>query len=299
MKSSLRVLILLLSCCTPLAAQELDCDVQFQNESILSAEARDNLTDFLNQARQYINSYRWTQEDLGDLKIKCAITISFQGSPRPNHYSVQAFIASTRPIFRSDRNTAVVRFKDDSWEFDYVRGQPFIHSDSRFDPVLSFLDFYAYIMLGYDFDSYRAGDGTPYFQKALEIANRARGSVTTDWEASTQSTYSRGALIDELTSPKFQDFREAVYRYHYKGLDLLTKDEARARKNMLAALMKIANLRERINQRSLVIRTFFETKYQEITEIFSKDPDLTIFGKLGQIDPDHKTNYDEAARNPR
>src|ERR1051326_5115915 len=214
----------------PLSAQELDCDITFTNLETLPAGSRDNLTDFISQAKQYINSYHWTQEDLGSVRIKCSMNISFQSATN-NHYVVQAFIGSQRPIFKSDKNTAFVRLLDDSWEFDYVRGQPFNHNESHFDPLLSFMDFYAYIILGYDFDSYKSGDGTPYFQKASDIANRALGSASTGWDVSSQGTYSRGQLIEELTNSKFHDFREAVYRYHYRGLDLLYTDDTRARKN--------------------------------------------------------------------
>ena len=163
------LLLLLLAPAGRLFAQEIDCDVKVANMQNLPEAARENLSSFLPDLSQYINSYRWTREDLGNLKIKCTITISFQGAPNGNHYSVQAFVGSQRPVFRSERNTALVRIIDGNWEFDYVRNQPLIHNENRFDPFLSVIDFYVYLILGYDFESYKAGDGTPYFQKAMEI----------------------------------------------------------------------------------------------------------------------------------
>ncbi len=284
-----------------LRAQEMDCDVTFTNIESLTAEARDNLSDFLPQLKQYINTYRWTKADLGQEKIKCAINISFQGSPSGNHYTAQAFIGSQRPIFKLDRSTASVRLLDDKWEFDYTHFQSISHSENRFDPLLSFIDFYVYLIIGYDFDSWRAGDGTPYFQKAADIVNQARGSANAGkgWDVGAQGTYSRGELIDELLSPKFQDFREAAYRYSYFGLDLLYKNEAKARKNMLSALEKIAKLRDKINQQSLVIRIFFDTKYLEIADTFLKDPDASVYAKLAQIDPSHQQTYDSYSQKRR
>ncbi|HYQ86017.1 MAG TPA: DUF4835 family protein [Bacteroidota bacterium] len=296
-KPALSILLCLFFWTGRLSSQEIDCDVKITNKEALTAQAREALADFLPQVTQYINSYRWTREDLANLKIKCTIDISFQGSPRDNHYSVQAFIGSQRPIFRLDRNTAVVRILDDSWEFDYVRSQPFIHNEGRYDPLLSVLDFYMYLILGYDFETYKAGDGTPYFQKALDIANLSRAGV--GWDNPSPAVYSRGQLIDELMNVKFRDFRNALYRYHFRGLDLLYKDEARARKNIFAALDKIGKLQEKINVRSLVIRTFFDSKYQEIAEIFLKDPDREVFARLSKIDPAHQTKYEEASQRPR
>jgi len=283
---------------TNVAAQEIDCTITTSMEA-LAGDARENLSDFLPQVQQYVNSYRWTNVDLGGEKIKCSMDIQFKGSPRDGHFSVQVFVGSQRPIFESGgSNTALARILDDSWEFDFVRSTPLLHNDARFDPLMSFLDFYIYIMLGYDFDSYKAGDGTPYFQKALEIANRARsaGNAGPGWEATSQNTYSRGLLVDELLNPRFYEFREAVYKYHYKGLDLLAKDDMRARKNILAALEKIGQLQNKINQPTRIIMLFFETKHLEIAKVFSKDPDLTVFSRIIKIDPAHQMDYEKASR---
>ncbi len=282
-----------------LPAQEMDCDVTM-NTDALSSEVKDNLVDFVSQLKQYVNSYRWTKEDFGNEKIRCSMTISFIGKQGENHYIAQAFIGSQRPIYKTVRSTALLRIIDDKWEFDYVRSQSMVHSDYRADPLLNFIDFYVYLILGYDADSYKdtykAGMGTTYFQKALEIVNRSAGSGSAGkgWTVSSEVTYSRAQLIEELVNPKFQTIREADYEYHYRGLDLLNKDEAKARKNIFTALMKIAKFQRKINQRTLIIRTFFDTKYLEIADLFRKDPDPEIYTKLSAIDPAHQKSYDEA-----
>ena len=174
------------------------------------------------------------------------------------------------------------------------------HDESRFDPLMSLLDFYAYVILGYDFDTYKAGDGTQFFQKAGEILNKARNTGGgKGWDLPTQAAYSRAGLIDELVTPKYYDIREASFRYHYRGLDLLYKDDAKARKAIFSALEKISNLQAKINQRSLLIRLFFETKYLEISEVFQRDPDLTVYTRLSKIDPAHQTSYEEYSKKAR
>ncbi len=298
----MRRLIALSSVCILLtlhaAAQEVDCDITFTNLQTLPAESRDNLSDFIPQLKQYINAYRWTKVDLGNSKIKCAFNISLQSSPTTNHYITQVFIGSQRPIFKEGRNTAEVRVIDNQWEFDYTRNQSLMHTDNHFDPLLSFVDFYIYLIIGYDFDTYKSGDGTPYFQKAMDIVNLARGSGSgvRGWDLAPQGNFSRAQLVDELLNPKFQDFREAMFRYHYRGLDERHRDTAKARKNILAALERIAKVREKINTPSLVIRTFFDTKYQEIAEVFQDDPDPTVFEKLIKIDPSHEQAYVKASQ---
>ncbi|HUN66605.1 MAG TPA: DUF4835 family protein [Bacteroidota bacterium] len=286
--------LLFLLLATLVRGQELDCTITIKTDGMPS-DAIQNLTDFVQQTMQYMNSYRWTNVDLGGEKIKCRIDMQFATTGRQNHYAVKAFVGSERPIFESQgRSTALLRLLDDKWEFDYIRGTSLAHNDMLFDPLLSCLDFYAWVILGYDFESYRTGDGSPFFQKAQDLVNRAHstGNAGPGWDIPADNVYSRELLIDELTNAKLNDLRIGLYKYHYKGLDLLAKDEVRARKNMMAALEKIGTLSEKINNRSLIIRLFFETKYLEIAQTFSKDPDLTVWSRLEKIDPTHQSDYE-------
>ena len=292
--------------CTTAVAQELDCDVKLEMPS-LTTEARSNLDDFAAQIKQYMNSYRWTKEDLNGEKIKCAIEITVLSSSGDNRFTAKAFIGAQRPIYKlNGRSTATTRILDDKWEFGYIRNQSLTHDEYRFDPLLSFLDFYANVIIGHDFDSGdfnlpKSGSGTPYFQKALEIINKARNTsgAGKGWDETTTGIYSRGQLVDELVNPKFQELREAAFRYHYRGLDLLYKDDVRARKNILTSLQKIANLQKKINRSTLSIRVFFDTKYLEIADIFLKDPDLTVYTELSKLDPAHQQTYIDYSQKKR
>jgi hypothetical protein len=292
---------LLILSCTPVVAQEIECEISIDVQRLTSTDAKDNLSDFVQQLTQYINSYRWTKEDFQGEKIKCTMSISVLGSTGNNHYTAQAFIGSQRPIYKAGRNTAVTRFIDDKWEFDYTRYQSLAHTESRFDPLLSLIDYYAYIILGYDADTYHTNGGTVYFQKAMDIVNKSRGAsgAGNGWEASSQGSFSRMQLLDELLGPKFQDFRKAVHVYYYRGLDSLSMDPQRALKKILSALEKIGKLRDKINQPSLLIRTFFETKYMEIAEVFLQDDDRSVYAKLIQIDSGHQQAYEQASAKRR
>ncbi|HUL43032.1 MAG TPA: DUF4835 family protein [Bacteroidota bacterium] len=292
---ALTILTLVLPACV--LSQELDCDVTITT-SQLTTEAKENLANFESQVKDYFNGYRWTKDDFGNDKIHCSINIAFLGMTSPNHYVAKAFIGSQRPVFKMNQNTAVLRILDDKWEFDYTRTQAMTHVDSHFDPLLSFFDFYAYIILGYDADTYKdtheGGKATEYFQKAKDITNRAIGSgqIGSGWDVTSQSTYTRGQLIEELTNPKFQPVRDEIYRYHYHGLDLYYKDEGKARSNIFSAIEKLAKFQKKVNQPVLLVRTFFDTKYLEIADKFTGDQEEGIFDKLEQIDPMHIQTYE-------
>lgn len=290
MKCSLFIILLFFSASA--VAQEFDCEVTL-NTQMLTTESIENLTDFTQQVKQYFNHYRWTKEDFGDEKIKVNIDIHIQGSPSTNRYVAKAFIGSQRPIRKLNSSTAVLRILDEKWEFDYVRNQLLTHETFQFDPLLNFLDYYAYIILGFDFESWNIEGGTPYFQKALEIVNRARSApgAGKGWESATHGTYTRAQLVEELLNPKFKNFREAFSKYHYKGLDLLHKNPLKAKDNIASAILNIGKLQQKINTRPLIVKLFFDAKYLELAQLFVDYPNGSIYDKLAKIDPSHQKTY--------
>jgi hypothetical protein len=274
------------------AGQELECTVTINTE-LLTSEARENLTNLAQKIQDYVNSYRWTEEDLGGEKIPWTMNISFQGSPQPNRYTAQAFIGSQRKIFGTEKNTALLRVMDDQWEFLYQPNQEIFHDETVFDPLASFIDFYCYVVIGLDFESYQPRAGIRYLEKAMNVVNTAR-SGGKGWDIGSPSTYSRGGYIDELLSPKYEEVRTAIYRYHYFGLDLLYYDGAKAKKNIISALTRIGKVMEQTNQPSQVVKIFFDTKYLEIADTFRDYSDPEIFTTLMGLDPGHRQTYQDA-----
>jgi hypothetical protein len=292
------IIILLLSCQRG-TAQEFEFEVTINTQQ-LQSDALDNIVDFVDQVKQYLNSNRWTKDDFGPAdRIVCTMSIFFKGSPSTGRYSVQAFIGSQRKIWNArtnkptEKNSAMLRIFDDSWDFSYTRGAPLTRNEYRFDALTSFLDFYVYMILGFDYDSYESSGGTPHYQRAMNIYNLARSSGGRGWEFPGSGTYSRARLIDELVSERFKDFREALYVYHAEGLDRLASDPASALSKIYSAVESIGKVKKRINQPSVAIKTFFDTKYLELCELFQSHSDDKIYQKLSAIDPSHQKSYEE------
>lgn len=83
--------------------------------------------------------------------------------------------------------------------------------------------------------------------------------------------------------------------YHYKGLDLLaTKPEA-AYKNMTKFIENIAEIKK-TTPRGLLFRTFFETKYEELADVFKGSSDRSVYELLVKVDQAHQTSYEQAAK---
>jgi hypothetical protein len=278
------------------SAQELDCEVTVNLERIPSA-VRDNLRSFADDVRRYVNDTRWTTEDLGGERIKCTINIFFQSGPQEGRYTAQAFIGSQRPVYigndKSDRASQIIRVLDDRWEFTYVPNQRMLQDDFQFDALTDFLDYYAYLIIGLDLETYTELSGTRYFHKAQNICSQAMSTAFgKDWQQ-TGATYSRSGLVDELLNAKYQPFRFSFFSYHFDGLDLLATEPAKGLETMLAAVEAIGELRSKQDPRSMLIKTFFDAKYMEIAEAFQQYPDRNVYRRFSTADPAHQSTYDE------
>jgi hypothetical protein len=280
-------------------SQELECDVQVDVESMPS-NVRDRLKNVKPAIYNYMNFYRWTNDAFtSEDKIRCGIQVIFTvGDGSSDNYSAQVIISSSRPVYKSMKVASITRIKDTQLDFTFPASQTSLtHNELRFDPLASFLDYYAYIILGYDYDTFSELGGTLYFEKARRIASIARSgaSQTRGWQSSDNNGQNRATFIDDVLDPKFQPLRLEQFNYHYNGLDEYQKGAAIGRAAVLGALQKIADLNAKYT-RSFVIPQFFQAKYIEIGEIFKQAPlddRRRVYEILIRADPADKTTYDQ------
>ena len=289
------VLLVLLALASPVSAQQVDVTVLVNYEAIPTTN-KDLLRDFENDVKTYLSNYNWGPGSPSD-KVKCTVNVFFQSVIGDNRYSAQVFIGSQREIFKSAQSTAVVRLFDGLWEFTYMKTRPLNHNPNTYDDLTSFLDFYMYLVMGYDFDTVERLSGTPLFQKAADVASQGRSTGEKGWQPAT-SGYSRAQLIDELMSTTFQPVRAASWYYHFAGLDSLALNRDRASKNILYAVQLIADAKKNADPRNVVIKSFFEAKAKELAEIFADYSDPSVFTFFASVDPNHQQVWDEA-RNRR
>jgi Domain of unknown function (DUF4835) len=278
-------------------AQELDCTVTVSYEG-LPANNRGLLADFGQVVQDYMNMTHFTGKDWVGPKIRCSINILFVSASSDVDYSAQAVVVSQRPIYNTINYTSMLRVNDNSWSFKYEKGQSLYANQSTFDPLTSFLDYYANIIIGLDYDSYEELGGTEYFSKAFGIVTLGNSSSNSGgWQAAGLS-YSRWNLVSDLLNDKFRPFREAFYNYHYNGLDIFNDKKYRevALENITNLVNTLDQLRTKVDLNTTLIKAFFDAKYGEIADYlkYAHKPDL--FAILKKIDPRHLSKYDEALK---
>ena len=287
-----KILVLLFGFTSILFAQELNCVVTVNTESI-PVESRELLNDFGPSVETYMNQTRFTDQNWEYPKINCALSIFITSANDETHYQAQLVVTSQREILKSDKKSLMLSINDNSWSFEYVRGQPLYSRQSVFEPVTSMLNYYAYIILGFDADSWDDLGGTPYFTKAYDIVNLgANSNFKTGWDRNS-SSYSRRGLVEDLLNEKYRPFREALYDYYY-GLDYYEKDKTTGQKYMAKLVDVLANLKKKMDLNGVFVKVFFDAKYGELIDRLRTYPDKTVFEKLKKIDPAHLAKYDEA-----
>ncbi len=290
-----KILVLLFGFTSLLFSQELNCDVTVNTESI-PQESRDLLSDFASSIETYMNQTRFTDQNWEFPKINCAFSIFVTSASDETHYQAQIVVTSQREILKSDKKSLMLSINDNAWSFEYVTGQPLYSRQSVFEPVTSLLNYYAYIILGFDADSWDELGGTPYFSRAYDIVNLgANSNFKTGWDRNS-SSYSRRGLVEELLNEKYRPFREAVYEYYY-GLDYYEQDKVMGQKYMAKLVEALWNLKKKADLTGVFVKVFFDAKYGEIIDRLKTYPDKTIFEKLKKIDPAHLAKYDEALSN--
>ena len=295
-QSGLLILLILLSFGGTLRAQELDAQINL-NLSVLTDQDRQAFQPFVHDLQGYINNYQWTTDFSGE-RVRCSFQFNILSANGTN-YTAQLFVTSTRPLYKSDQVTTMARFFDANIDFSYYRGQEFQHGNN-YRSLESVIDYYIYIILALDYDSYKQEAGTPYFQQAQQVAIIANSAQGTGWERDITSigTYSRLAYIEDAMNANNRAFRDLIFNYHYYGLDLLSTKPDDARSAIGTTIDSLVSLKRESSaaSRSVYLRAFFESKYPELVDLARLFPDnITVyFDKLGYLDPVHQNYYEEA-----
>lgn len=273
-------------------AQELNCTVTVNMDNVAVA-FRDRLSEFKSQVEDYLNKTRFVGDSWEGPKITCSIDIFFTAA-NDNNYSAQVAVSSQRDIYNISDKSLMLRVSDKNWSFSYQKGQALYANQANFDPLTSFLDFYANLIIGLDLDSYEELGGTAYFSKALGIANfGATSGFSAGWTLSG-SSYNRRRLVEELTNDSYRPFREAEFEYYY-GIDVFSMNKVLGQKYIVKLVKAIDNIKNKIDLSSVLMKTFFNAKNEEIVDRLKDYPDkYDIFRILTKIDPAHASKYNDA-----
>jgi len=222
---------------------------------------------------EFINSQSWSNQDFfPQEKITCSFVLNLS-SYNASKFEGTLQIQSQRTIFDSNYDSPLLNFLDKDISFTYQEFQPLFFSPASFESnLVSLISFYVYIIMGINADSLRFKGGDPYFEQAQRIVNLSQQSGALGWKQN-DSNRNRFWLSDTMRSNTFREYREALYTYHRKGLDLMTEKPLDAKKNIIKALLPLENLYDR-RPNAMLLQMFFDAKADEIVNLFSDGPEV-------------------------
>lgn len=264
-----------------LNAQELNCTVTVNSDKIRGSN-KSVFKTLQNSIAEYLNTTRWTNKSIKPYeKIKCAISIFILDEPRANQYRGNIQIQVNRPVYKANYQTTIFNFKDDDLSFDYKEFEPFFYNENSFDSnIVSILTFYAYTILGIDADSFTPKGGEIFYRKAENVVNQAQQSGYVGWN-SIDGNGTRYELNENLLSPVYVEFRNAMYQYHREGLDIMHVNTSLGKKTMGNAIKRLQKIYDS-RPNAFLLRVFTDAKADEIVSVFSDGPNYDV-SKLREV----------------
>lgn len=251
---------------------------------------------------EFMNNKSWTNDQFApEERIECSMFINIEGSSAQDVYNASITVQLSRPVFNSSYSSPMFNFIDKDCILTYAQNQPLDFNVNQYQSNLtSILGYYAYVLIGLDYETMSKGGGTKYFTMAEQVLNNVptNSPDSKGWKP-FDSQRNRYWLINSLQASKYEQFRVALYEYHFKGMDNFYEKPALARQNILSALDKLSKI-ARENPNNMLLAVFFQAKSDEVVNVFS-GADMTEKAKaltvLRVADPSNSAKYDKLVKN--
>ncbi len=271
MKRMLLTLVAFAAAVAVALCSELNCKVEV-NVSRTETMPSDVARQLQEAVAEYVNTTSFTELRIAPgERIECRMFFDVQ-SYADDKVSAVLTVQSTRPVYDSSYTTTLLNVRDAEVEFPYSSGQPLVFARDAIDSELTaLLDFYVYLILAVDADSFAPEGGTPFYGVASQIVTLARSSGGKGWRA-IDSPRNRASLLAALTEPPTAAFRTLLYDYHRRGLDVMTVSPEKGRATIGQTLQR---LRDMVSQSPMtpLAALMRDAKLDELVGLYSKASD--------------------------
>ncbi len=280
-------------------AQELNCQVSIITDARLEITSVEK--EVLEQLEQAVydlmNSTQWTKDNFTvEERINCTIQLQIQEIPAAGGFKGFMQVQSSRPALNSSYNSTLFNFQDDDILFSFTRNTQIIFAPNQYrNNLSSLMAFYAYYIIGMDYDSFSNKGGTKYFQDAQQVVSNAQSSGAPGWSSSEKGKRNRYWLVDNILNELFSPLRECNYLYHRQGIDKLYENKVAGRKAIYNALNKLLRVTS-TRPNSLNVLNFVQAKRQELISLYEDAEPREkndIVNLLKRIDPTSSQLYQE------
>lgn len=281
-----------------LTAQELNCNVQISAQRIQGSN-RQVFETMQRDIYEFMNNTVWTNHVYSYAeRIDCNILVNLNDQLSADEFRGTIQVQLRRPVFNTTYNSTMLNFIDNSFQFRYVEFQPL-----EFDPsthrsnLVSVLAYYAYMIIGFDYDSFSPMGGTEFFQVAEKIVNNAQNAPEPGWKPYDSSrNRNRYWLVKNILDSEYQGVRQFIYDYDINGLDKMESKIGEARTSMGESLKLLQEVyRRKPDPFMYYLQIVIESKSDELINIFSEafpEEKSRVVQILTEIDPANKEKYE-------
>jgi hypothetical protein len=281
--------------------QELQANVTVLANRINTSVDRQIFTTLQSALYNFLNGRKWTNIAFNNNeKVQCNFLLNLAGATDNNTYTAQLTVQTGRSIFNTSYQSPLMNYMDESVTFKYVQYQDIDFNENRVggtDPLTANLSavfaYYAYIILGLNFDSYALRGGDLYFQKAQNIVNNSPEINAINGWKPFDGIRNRYWLVENLTNPKYNPIHDAIYNYYRQGLDQMFDHEPDARIAVMNALIAFNSINNEYPN-IMFLQFFFQGKGAEIGNVFkhgTPDEKSRALDILSRIDVSNLNQY--------
>ncbi len=272
MNSLRRIFILITAICAinSINAQELDCKVEFNTDQVSGTNK--SIFETLSAAvNDYMNTTTFTSAQFSAReKIECRLFFTIKEVSDDGIISGELQVQSSRPVYNSSYTTTLINFKDSKIDFTYQEGTPLTFTTNSMESqITAILNFYAYLIIAVDFDSFALKGGEQYWEQLKQIVQMAQSSGETGWRA-FEDNKNRSAVMSAFTEGRNGDaIRTLLYNYHRLGLDQMVLSTDKGRAAITNSLDNIKTIYS-TQPMSVVLSMFKDSKLDELVNVYSR-----------------------------
>ena len=251
-----------------LTAQELKCEVEINSDQVQGTNK--SVFNTLKEAiNDYMNTTKFSQAQIAaNEKIECKLFFTIKEYD-DNTLTGDLQVQSTRPVYNSTYTSTLINFKDTKIEFTYQENEPLVFSENSMESNLTaILNFYAYLILAIDFDTFSPRGGEQFSERADNIVQMAQSSGESGWKA-FEDTKNRSSVLSAYTEPNTSIIRDLLYKYHRTGLDEMVLSPDKGRAAITASIESIKKIYD-VSPMSVALSMFKDAKLDELVNIYSK-----------------------------
>jgi len=275
--------------------QELNCQVSIDYSQVQGSTNKQIFDQLKRSILEFMNNTKWTTDIFSQQeKIECSILIIVKEAIGTDEYSGTIQVTSSRPVFKSSYATRILNVEDEYFQFKFQQFSQLEYNMNSFQNNLtSVLQYYAYVILASDYDTFAMSGGTPYWQKAQLVVQNAQAAAESGWKQSQSGQKNRYWLVENTLQPLFKGIRDCMYAYNMTGLDHMTEGPNEARAAVLKSLELLLPV-AKARPASYNMQLFFNAKRDEIINIFkdaTPEEKAKVLELLATIDPAGTTRY--------